>query len=75
LVGHSANNAIALFHSLLPFQVRGFNMIDTLCPVQFQPLWFDLTGLALLGVGVWLFTRLAPIDPAKGVLQKVPVQG
>ena len=58
LVGHSCNNSFVLFNSLLPFKIRGFNLVEPSAEVQFQPLWFDLAGLTLLTVGIWLFQRL-----------------
>jgi membrane protease YdiL (CAAX protease family) len=60
LVGHSCSNALVLVSSVLPFKIRGFNLEESFSPIQFQPAWFDLAGLALLVLGLWLFARLAP---------------
>src|SRR6266481_382828 len=58
LVGHSCSNAIVLVSSVLPFKIRGFNLEESFSPIQFQPVWFDLSGLALLVAGLWLFAQL-----------------
>jgi len=64
LVGHSCSNAIVLVSSVLPFKIRGFNLEESFSPIQFQPAWFDLSGLMLLVVGLWLFAQLAPKEGA-----------
>jgi membrane protease YdiL (CAAX protease family) len=49
---HFFNNALytvaVKYRELIP--IKGFNTNFT-TPVEFQPLWFDLTGLAILAVG------------------------
>lgn len=73
LAGHALANGTLLFAAFFPFRIAGFNAGSPLEPtVQFQPLWFDLLGMALLVIGVWLFAawthkpqadNAAPIPP------------
>lgn len=56
LAGHALVNSVLVFIPFLPVRISGFNAGSPLDPtVEFQPLWFDLLGLALLVAGVWLF--------------------
>ena len=53
LFGHAFANALPLTASvLLPFEILGYT--SDFRTVQFQPLWFDLMGLVLAVIGVWL---------------------
>jgi membrane protease YdiL (CAAX protease family) len=57
LFGHALNNAVpfillAIFH----LEIQGFTSEPT--KVVFQPLWLDLVGLLLAGLGVWLLIRM-----------------
>jgi uncharacterized protein len=60
MAGHALNNALSLLAVGLPFVVRGFNSTRTTGPVEFQPWWFDLAGLALVVASVLWFLRWAP---------------
>jgi membrane protease YdiL (CAAX protease family) len=68
LAGHALANGTLLFATWFPFRIPGFNAGSPLDPVvEFQPLWFDLLGFALLVAGVWLFaawTRKPPAEEA-----------
>jgi membrane protease YdiL (CAAX protease family) len=52
---HLFNNALytitARFHNLIP--IKGFNA-NYATPVEFQPLWFDITGIIILILGIIL---------------------
>lgn len=53
LVAHAlVNGWPQVLGPLLP-TIPGFNTAPT-GPIQFQPWWFDLLGIGLLAVGVWL---------------------
>lgn len=60
LFGHILTNGTVYMAELLPFEIQGFNAGDPFTSSGFQPWWFDLAGLVLFGIGVWLFHRLAP---------------
>lgn len=60
LIGHALTNGIAFGHQSLPFKIKGFNAGDSFAFTGFQPLWFDLLGLVLLAVGLWLFRAATP---------------
>lgn len=63
VVGHAFNNGLIVVVLYLPFQIPGFNTHSAFHPaVEFQPLWLDLSGLAFLGLGIWLFVRLSRRD-------------
>jgi len=52
---HAAFNSLPLCALLLPVTIPGFNTNGGLArTVEFQPLWFNLLGLALFLAGVWL---------------------
>jgi membrane protease YdiL (CAAX protease family) len=57
LIGHALNNGLVLSYSFLPFEIRGFNLMDPTADVQFHPLWLDLIGVLLLAGGLILFQR------------------
>lgn len=60
IAGHALLNSLPLTNPLLPFQIPGFNTDAPLSSVvEFQPLWFDLLGVALLAAGLWLFSKLS----------------
>jgi membrane protease YdiL (CAAX protease family) len=60
LAGHALLNGIPLLNPLLPFRIAGFNTDTPVSSVvEFQPLWFDLTGLVLLVAGLWMFNHLS----------------
>jgi len=57
IFGHALNNAVIfivlhIFH----LEIRGYTSV--LPQVEFQPLWFNVVGLLLIGVGVWLLIRM-----------------
>jgi membrane protease YdiL (CAAX protease family) len=43
----------ATANNLLPFNIAGFSS-----PAQFQPLWFDMAGIALLLSGIWALAHI-----------------
>ena len=54
--GHALANALPLAAmTLLPFEIPGYTSgFET---IQFQPLWFDLVGVILAVLGIWLLIR------------------
>ena len=52
-LGHAFANALPLAATvLLPFEIPGYTSgFET---TQFQPLWFDLVGVILAAVGIWV---------------------
>jgi len=58
LVGHALNNTLVVCMPYLPVEIPGLNAGSPFGPVEFQPLWLDLTGLALAALGIWWFKRL-----------------
>jgi len=61
IILHFVNNLIAVlmhrYNNLLP--IPGFNVIDPNVTV-FQPLWFNILGLALFGLGLLVFRNILP---------------
>ncbi len=58
LLGHVILNAMALFNAHLPVTIPAYNAgYDE---AAFQPWWFDLAGVALMALGVWLYRRATP---------------
>jgi membrane protease YdiL (CAAX protease family) len=53
---HAFNNAGVLLAAGLPFTVRGFNSGEGYGRVL-QPIWFDVLGLLLAALGIWLLRR------------------
>ena len=54
--GHALVNALPLAATvLLPFEIPGYT--SDFGTVTFQPLWFDLVGVILAALGVWLLIR------------------
>ena len=67
LFGHAVFNAIPLITGpLLHLEIRGYSSPSE--TPSWQPVWFDLTGCLLLGVGVWLWVR------AHGGLHECPYE-
>lgn len=60
LIGHALGNGAVLACDLLPVEISGFNKGEPYAQVEFQPLWFDLAGLVVLALGIWLFHRWSP---------------
>jgi glutamate-5-semialdehyde dehydrogenase len=73
MAGHALNNGISFFADKLPFEITGFNAIDSSGADGFQPWWFDLIGIAFLIAGAVLFHRRAP--PAKRLIEPVKALG
>ncbi|MFA5191117.1 MAG: type II CAAX endopeptidase family protein [Verrucomicrobiia bacterium] len=75
LAGHALANSALVFIPFLPLRISGFNAGSPLdATVEFQPLWFDLLGLALLVAGVWLFaawSRKPPVENTASAAQAV----
>ena len=59
MAGHALHNSISLLATGLPFVIRGFNSTPPAGMVDFQPWWFDLTGVVLVLVGTAWFLRCA----------------
>ena len=54
--GHALANAVPLAATiLLPFEIPGYT--SDFGTIQFQPLWFDLVGIILAVVGIWLLVH------------------
>ena len=52
-LGHAFANALPLAATvLLPFEIPGYT--SDFGTIQFQPLWFDLVGVILAALGIWL---------------------
>jgi len=60
LTGHALANGLVLACGYLPVEIAGFNNGEPYAAAEFQPLWFDAAGLAVLAVGIWLFHRWSP---------------
>ena len=75
LAGHALANFVVLANPFLPFQIPGFNKGDMFSPTEFQPLWLDALGAALLGLGLLLFARMAPPPVAAPPILQPPVLG
>jgi hypothetical protein len=57
LFGHALNNGLPVILLVLPqLQISGYST-ELTDQVVFQPLWFNLLGLALAGLGFWLLAR------------------
>jgi len=57
LFGHALNNALPLILLAIPrVNIPGYSNEITE-QIEFQPLWFDLLGLLLAGVGIWRLIR------------------
>jgi uncharacterized protein len=69
---HFFNNTLytitVKYRELIP--IKGFNS-NFSTPVNFQPLWFDLTGLAILIIGITML--LMGIKGQKGNIQEQPI--
>ncbi|MBI5683770.1 MAG: CPBP family intramembrane metalloprotease [Verrucomicrobia bacterium] len=74
LAGHALANSTLLFASFFPLRISGFNAGSPLDrTVEFQPLWFNLLGLALLVAGVWLFAAWSRKPPVETGASNSPV--
>jgi membrane protease YdiL (CAAX protease family) len=56
VIGHCANNAGIMIIMRVNPDIPGVIHTDA---VQFQPLWLDILGVALLGAGIVLFRRMS----------------
>ena len=51
--GHALANALPLAATtLLPFEIPGYT--SDFGTIEFQPFWFDLVGVILAAIGIWL---------------------
>ena len=69
---HAVNNGALFFAGLLPWKIPGFTMEETEGTTNLQPWWLDLSGLLLVGIGVWLFWRHRP-RPSPALPPPVPM--
>ncbi len=61
ILGHAANNSSVYWLDVIPFEVDNYNRIPEAADASmFHPWWFDLTGIGLVALGLWIFHRLAP---------------
>jgi membrane protease YdiL (CAAX protease family) len=59
LFGHALWNGLPILIALVfQLEIPGYTSVE-FDKVQHQPLWFDLLGLVLLSVGVWLFAKIS----------------
>lgn len=57
IFGHALNNGLGLITlDLLRLEIPGYTPHEG--PVVFQPIWFDVLGVALLAAGLWLTARV-----------------
>lgn len=64
ILAHALVNGCVFALAELPIDVPGLTFTDPNAPVQFQPVWLDVLGLAVLGSGLWLFARQTrPYEP------------
>jgi hypothetical protein len=57
LFGHALNNGVPVILLALPLmKIPGYST-ELTDQVEFQPLWFDLLGFALAGLGFWRLRR------------------
>ncbi len=54
IYGHILNNALILIF----FIIIQPKISDLTEPAQFEPLWLDILGFVLLGLGIWLSVRM-----------------
>ena len=76
VAGHALVNSTTIFSSFLPFHISGFNggsLHDR--TVEYQPLWFDLLGLALLAAGIWLFAAWSRKPPQTNAVESAAQAG
>ena len=57
ILAHSFSNLLVVLSSAGSIHIPGFSLSDTSAEMPFQPLWFDLIGLALLLIGFWLLLK------------------
>jgi uncharacterized protein len=60
VIAHAINNGLFLVMWLLPTEIPGLTGAPDPVNLEFQPLWLDTAGLALLLAGVWIFRKATP---------------
>jgi len=60
VLGHAVNNGIFVIVTAAPFGLWEAPTADGFTKVEFQPWWFNVTGVSLLGLGLWLFRKSTP---------------
>jgi membrane protease YdiL (CAAX protease family) len=73
IFAHGLNNTLTTVVSDLPFKITGFNISHPPGTVLFQPWWFDVIGLLLIGIGVFAFHRLTPRAPGVTLSEEPPL--
>lgn len=57
LFGHALHNAVPeILEGIFHLKIQGYT--GGLTEVKFQPLWFDLLGILLTGLGIWLLVGM-----------------
>jgi membrane protease YdiL (CAAX protease family) len=64
VLGHALANGISFIASFVDIKIQGFQYNPDY-PRALQPLWFDLLGIALLILGLWLFKNMIAKYPPK----------
>jgi uncharacterized protein len=62
VLAHAFTNGLTIVFSALPWHIPGMTG-DDFSRVEFQPWWLDLSGLAVLLVGIWAFRKATPCTP------------
>lgn len=59
LIGHAFHNSIPLIvMNIFQLEIKGLTTLPSEGIVEFQPLWLDLAGLILAGLGIWILMRM-----------------
>jgi len=64
VIAHAIHNALFLVMASVPVDIPGFTGMPDYDHVDFQPWWLDLTGVALLLLGLWIMRKATPPAPA-----------
>ena len=78
--GHALSNGFSILATLLPVEIPGMTGSPDFTIVAFQPWWFDLAGLGLLLLGLWILRKATPqtqeqLPEAPPVIETTQQQG